>query len=535
MKTKQQNTSIPIIDLFAGPGGLGEGFASFDLEKNELRLNPFIIALSVEMEKYAHQTLLLRSFFRKFPKGEVPDEYYEYLKGYITKEELFAKFPRETSFAVKEAVQKELGKDQEINALIDQALEQFSGQEKVLIGGPPCQAYSLIGRSRMNENGEAYEKDKRHLLYKEYLKVIVQIQPAVFVMENVKGILSSRLKGERIFPQIVRDFNSPSAVLERSDLAQLSYKILPFESSDPLICDSKWVKPSDFIVRSEKYGIPQTRHRVILLGIRSDIFQKIHKKCFFLAKHTKRKVSLSNVLSDLPKVRSTLSRGNDSASSWKEAILSIREEIWYKNLECKELRRFMQNQLEQLENSMAPTSENQYLQKKERDLIKEQDVEYAEWYYDPKLNGYLNHQPKSHMKEDLHRYFFAACYSKVHSRSPKLQDFPLELLPNHNNVKNGSKIPIFSDRFRVQLNNEPASTITSHMAKDGHYYIHPDSWQCRSLTVREAARIQTFPDNYFFEGPRTAQYRQVGNAVPPLLAKQIANVVFQIFQEAGLI
>lgn len=127
------------------------------------------------------------------------------------------------------------------------------------------------------------------------------------------------------------------------------------------------------------------------------------------------------------------------------------------------------------------------------------------------------------MRSDLHRYIFAASYAKLNDVSPKIHQFPVQLLPAHENVSSES-VP-FSDRFRVQMENGPSTTVVAHIAKDGHYYIHPDPSQCRSLTVREAARLQTFPDNYFFEGNRTQQYTQIGNAVPPLLARKIAAVV----------
>ena len=129
------------------------------------------------------------------------------------------------------------------------------------------------------------------------------------------------------------------------------------------------------------------------------------------------------------------------------------------------------------------------------------------------------------MSSDLHRYLFCAAYTAEHGVSPKLRNFPPSLLPDHRSAKaalNGSGG--YADRFRVQAAGEPATTVMSHIARDGHYYIHPDPAQCRSLTVREAARLQTFPDNYYFCGSRGDKYTQVGNAVPPYLARQIAEI-----------
>jgi DNA (cytosine-5)-methyltransferase 1 len=154
----------------------------------------------------------------------------------------------------------------------------------------------------------------------------------------------------------------------------------------------------------------------------------------------------------------------------------------------------------------------------------------AEWFHDPRLGGVCNHETRSHIRADLYRYFYAAVFAREFGRSPVLADFPPQLLPLHKNINESISTYKFNDRFRVQVFGKQSTTVVSHISKDGHYYIHYDPTQCRSLTVREAARLQTFPDNYFFEGPRTEQYNQVGNAVPPLLAHQIASVVAELFE-----
>lgn len=504
-------SKIKIIDLFAGPGGLGEGFSAFT-NKDQ---NPFRIALSIEKDELAHKTLSLRSFVRQF--STPPSEYYAYLAGEISREELLATYPAQAASTEQEAWCCELGKvnHEMVRARISSALD--NAENWILIGGPPCQAYSLAGRSRMRGvDPDKFEKDERHFLYQEYLQIIADHQPPVFVMENVKGLVSSTIKGERIFARILEDLKKPSVSAKRKATADESceYRIYSLVKEPDLAGN---YSPEDYVIHSEQYGVPQARHRVILLGIRNDIDVQPRLLQPSCAPH------VNDVLKGLPSIRSGLSKEADSYTAWVEALRAALHSEWYDQL-SGEMKKNIRNAIKKACSEELSRGAN---------FIRWEagSKELSKWYNDSKLSGIINHETRAHIVPDLHRYLFAAATVLSKGVSPKLRDFPKQLLPKHKNVGQALKSGLFADRFRVQVGNKYATTITSHISKDGHYYIHPDPSQCRSLTVREAARIQTFPDNYFFEGPRTSQYHQVGNAVPPFLAWQIAGIVHDVLLE----
>lgn len=503
---------IPVIDLFAGPGGLGEGFSSIlDPDRNPL----FSLKVSAEKDVTAHKTLSLRSLYRKFPKGEVPDCYYAHIRGEITREALFAH--PDTAEAGREALEEalnfELGKDnpEELDRRIQAALGGVD--DWVLIGGPPCQAYSLAGRSRRTrESQEKFESDEKHFLYREYLRIIRKHKPAVFIMENVKGMLSSQHGGSPIFDRIVSDLSKPSEDLEY----QIRSLVKPGIAGE--------IDPQDFVIEAERFGIPQGRHRVILFGIRMDVARAVPELSSspenFVLGNENMKVTVGEALSGLPPLRSRLSKEPDGHDQWLSALTQTTEELrWYRQDALESVFEEMNKAVQLAHRQVSvggPFLAYDTTQNKMRERL-------ADWYIDKHVGGVIQHETRSHMRSDLHRYLFAAAYGKVKGISPKITDFPTPLLPKHGNVSS-EKVP-FTDRFRVQLENSWSSTVVAHIAKDGHYFIHPDPSQCRSLTVREAARLQTFQDNYFFAGNRTEQYTQVGNAVPPLLARKIAGVV----------
>lgn len=509
--------SYGIIDLFAGPGGLGEGFSRFSSAGH----HPFEIVLSAEKERSAHATLRLRAWMRqriredgRFPKACLPLLHGEAREpgAEITESTLWQEVGRETR-------RLELGTEtaaEVVNAAIDEAHRR--NDDSVLIGGPPCQAYSLVGRSRnMGIKGYRAEQDHRHFLFKEYLRVLDRLKPAVFVMENVKGMLSAKVEGASIFGRILDDLHAVGGYVPLA---------LSVDGDDLF---GTWsTDPRSFIVRAENHGVPQARHRVILVGVREDVARRLGGSDSIPRLERRPGVPLAAVLDGMPPLRSRLSKGGDSGSAWRDAMRTVAEFVGgLAEAEVDGPIDRLAREIDQFahavrrRNEVPPSSSTA-----SAGFGADCPQELRDWLGSGGLDATAGHEARGHMTSDLARYFFASIHAKALGRSPVMEDFPRALWPDHTNWTSGK----FKDRFRVQLHDQPSTTVTSHISKDGHYFIHPDPMQCRSLTVREAARLQTFPDDYLFMGNRTEQYVQVGNAVPPFLARHIASVVHRILQ-----
>lgn len=402
---------LTFIDLFSGAGGLSEGFIQ----------NGFKAIAHVEIDKSACQTLETRLIYHKLKKEDNLSEYYNYLQGKINRKTFVEKFGTQelSNSVINSAIG---GKN---NDEIFEKIEILLGNNNVdlVVGGPPCQAYSLVGRSRDKDN---MENDPRNFLYKEYAKFLKRYIPKVFVFENVMGLITAN-KGAY--------FKNMKAYFKRIGY-ELDYDIL----------------------NSSEFGVLQKRKRIILIG-----WQKGSKFKYPDFNKSENNYTVKDILSDLKKLKP-----GDEKNVTKYA---------------------------------KPI--NEYLEKYEL----RNGVDFV-----------TQHITRNHNERDLKIYKIAISKLLKNGERLKYPDLPSEL-KTHKNEK------AFVDRFKVVNPNDHSHTMVAHISKDGHHYIYPDLKQIRSLSVREAARIQSFPDDFYFEGGRTAAFRQIGNAVPPLMGKEIAKFI----------
>lgn len=407
------------IDLFAGAGGLSEGFL-------RAGFNP---VAHVEMDKAACNTIKTRLAFHYLKSNNKSEIYYAYLKGEIKRSELYNHIPFKLLDSV---INLSIGPEfnEPIFSLIS---EQLNGQDvDLIIGGPPCQAYSLVGRAR-SEDG--MKSDPRNHLYVQYAKYLEKYKPKYFVFENVLGLKSAK-KGTYL-----------------QNMEKLFLK--------------KGYKMRLYTLAANNFGVLQNRRRIIILGWREDINPDL-PDLESVRMQTDYKVD--SIFNDLPKI---------SAGQGVDKFVKYRADT-NEYLDLKSIRNGI-------------------------DIL-------------------TQHIARPHSEQDKKIYRIAV--DKWNNKGQRLDynDLP-EVLKSHKNRHS------FFDRFKVVAQDLNYShTVVAHIAKDGHYYIHPDIEQNRSISVREAARLQSFPDNYYFEGVkegqnRTAAFKQIGNAVPPLMAEKIAQKV----------
>ena len=437
--------TIKVVDVFAGPGGLNEGFASFETGG----VKPFSIALSIEKERVACDTLTLRSALRRVQSSAdpLPVAYRSAMQQgqYLPTLESSPKF----ATAIKTARDhvRHFTLDESSRHLSDQMIARAVGGSGpwILVGGPPCQLYSLVGRARASKL-PGFEDDVRHVLYREYLHILNRHRPEAFIMENVKGMLSAMHKDGRIFDLI------------RDDVAAAGYELRS------LVVEHREPERTHFVVRSNLYGVPQKRHRVILFGVRNDLAAR---KTGSL--ESSGQLHVRDAIGDLTPVRSRIS---------PLAHDDLREWIDCRNMGLKQAGREEPYDLVTDEIGGRFVTGKGSFQGASR---------FHQFVGRPALKGFAQHASRSHMKADISRYAFYA-QKMLGGERLKVNHLPSALLPNHKNV--GHKDTPFTDRFRVQSWDDFSSTVVSHISKDGHYFIHPDPLQARSLTVREVARLQ---------------------------------------------
>ena len=412
---------INIVDLFSGAGGLTEGF----------RGSEFNIVSHVEMDKAACQTLQVREIYYHLKNNNNLNNYNEYLAGNLSFSQLTSSVPESiTNKIINLPICEE--HIQSIFNRIDAELSENSVHG--IIGGPPCQAYSTIGRAR---NESKKHEDQRIYLYKYYIEFLRKYSPDFFIFENVKGLLSYKdVDGNLLFPKIEKDFQNA--------LGENSY-VLQHQ-----------------IINSADFGVPQKRERLIIFG-RKPSFNGFN---FFddLSHFKTNPPTLNELFYDLPIM---------------------------KNGETN--------------NDYRPVEPVEFVKK----FIRTEEFPLTQ-----------NISRKNNLN-DLEIYKIVVQEKLNTNNNLKYSDLPQELIKH-------KKSNIFLDRFKALQGDSISHTVVAHISKDGHYYIHPDINQNRSISVREAARIQTFPDDFYFENSRTAAFKQIGNAVPPLLSKAFGKVIMNI-------
>lgn len=398
------------IDLFAGAGGLSEGFIRAGFEP----------VAHVEMNKDACDTLKTRTAYHWLKRNNKIDFYYKYLRGDISRDILWKQIPENL---IKSVIHSEIST--ETLPTIFEGIDSELGESNVdiVIGGPPCQAYSVAGRARKN-----MDDDPRNYLYKHYVKFLERYNPKMFVFENVPGILSA---GNGEYLQKIFDAVQDAGY-------NLDHKVL----------------------NAKDFGVLQDRKRVIIIGWRKELNLGYPE---FEPCEIKYEV-LKHLFSDLPRIKS-------GQGEW---------------LSSKYVK-----------------STNEYL---EATGIRN-GIDFT-----------TQHIARYNNENDLEIYKIAVEKWTKEKKRLNYGELPPRLI-KHNNTET------FTNRFQVVNHEGVSHTVVAHICADGHYYIHPDISQNRSITVREAARIQSFPDDYFFESSRTAAFKQIGNAVPVLMAEGIANKI----------
>lgn len=411
---------MKIIDVFSGGGGLSEGF----------RIDGFKFICHIEKEPTACLTLRLRNIYYYLKNKDGLEIYNEYLKENISLRELFNNIPEDV---IDDVLNCEIN-DESITEIFDY-IDKKLGKDSLdgIIGGPPCQAYSTIGRGK---NKHKKETDERIYLYEYYVDFLEKYEPKFFIFENVKGLLSFKdYKNRLLLPIILEAFNSAG------------YNV------------------NCKIINAEDYGIAQRRERLFLVGFRKNL--NLDQDFFrVLEKYQCKAPTIKELFWDLPSLKA-----GECKTEYSNSIDS--------SLVSKEYRCTCTDVLTQ--HISRPNNEN-----------------------------------------DLKIYKLVS-NAKKQGVNLKYNELPEELI-THTNTKS------FLDRYKAIDGDSVSHTVVAHISKDGHYYIHPDSTQNRSISVREAARIQGFPDNYFFETSRTSAFVQIGNAVPPKLSRKLAKSILEILE-----